>query len=26
MLQKFVEPDPGNPNAALAKEILKSLN
>jgi tetratricopeptide (TPR) repeat protein len=26
MLQKFVEIDPDNPNAALAKEILKSLN
>lgn len=26
LLQKFVELDPDNPNAALAKEILKSLN
>ena len=26
LLQKFVELDPNNPNAVLAKEILKSLN
>jgi tetratricopeptide (TPR) repeat protein len=26
LLQKFVELDPENPNAALAKEILKNLN
>jgi Tfp pilus assembly protein PilF len=26
LLQKFVELDPDNPNTALAKEILKSLN